>query len=154
MLEVISLTEELLETARQSENSGLDILTNVDASSDLHNAWVTSQRDKEPINMSDLSDKFPVGTKVQAVWSEDVEWYNVTIEAVTSNGYDVCYEEWVVTRKRFAECKIMDSIMTTDYALILIAAAMDLLSQLDCACDAAYLMALMPHGYGFAITCL
>ncbi|KAL6958812.1 hypothetical protein U1Q18_040155 [Sarracenia purpurea var. burkii] len=61
---VISLTEELLETVRQSENSGLDILTNVDASSDLHNAWVTSQRDKEPINMSDLSDKFPVGTKV------------------------------------------------------------------------------------------
>lgn len=25
--------------------------------------------------MSDSSEKFPVGTKVQAVWSEDGEWY-------------------------------------------------------------------------------
>lgn len=27
------------------------------------------------VKTSDYEDKFPVGTKVQAVWSEDGEWY-------------------------------------------------------------------------------
>lgn len=36
--------------------------------------------------MSDLSDKFPVGTKVQAVWSEDGEWY-VTVQTIQR---DIC----------------------------------------------------------------
>ncbi|XP_057503212.1 uncharacterized protein LOC130786828 isoform X2 [Actinidia eriantha] len=86
-LQVISLTEELLETAKQSEDSGVDVLTAVGAYPGFHH-------DQEPINMSDLSDKFPVGTKVQAVWSEDGEWYDGTIEAVTPNGYYVCYDGW------------------------------------------------------------
>ncbi|KAG8086626.1 hypothetical protein GUJ93_ZPchr0010g8211 [Zizania palustris] len=39
-------------------------------------------------------EKFAIGTKVQAVWSEDGEWYNATIEALTLNGYYVSYEGW------------------------------------------------------------
>ncbi|XP_024516439.1 survival of motor neuron-related-splicing factor 30 isoform X4 [Selaginella moellendorffii] len=35
-----------------------------------------------------------IGTKVQAVWSEDGEWYNGTIRAVTPNGYLVMYDGW------------------------------------------------------------
>ncbi|PSS19008.1 Survival of motor neuron-related-splicing factor like, partial [Actinidia chinensis var. chinensis] len=66
LVEVISLTEELLATAKQSEDSGVDVLTTVGAYPGFHH-------DQDPINMSDLSDKFPVGTKVQAVWSEDGE---------------------------------------------------------------------------------
>ncbi|KAL0454520.1 UNVERIFIED_CONTAM: Survival of motor neuron-related-splicing factor 30 [Sesamum latifolium] len=42
----------------------------------------------------DDGDKFSVGTKVQAVWSEDGEWYDATIEALTPNGYYVSYDEW------------------------------------------------------------
>ncbi|KAL0387259.1 UNVERIFIED_CONTAM: Survival of motor neuron-related-splicing factor 30 [Sesamum radiatum] len=42
----------------------------------------------------DDGDKFSVGTKVQAVWSEDGEWYDATIEAHTPNGYYVSYDEW------------------------------------------------------------
>ncbi|XP_057470230.1 uncharacterized protein LOC130759139 [Actinidia eriantha] len=87
LVEVISLTEELLATAKQSEDSGVDVLTTVGAYPGFHHA-------QEPLNMSDLSDKFPVGTKVQAVWSEDGEWYDGTIEAVTPNGYYVCYDGW------------------------------------------------------------
>lgn len=30
--------------------------------------------------MSDYSDKLPVGTKVQAVWSNDGEWYVILVE--------------------------------------------------------------------------
>jgi len=91
---VISLTDELLDTARQSENSGLDILTSLDASPSLRNARHASPSDNEPRNMSDLSDKFPIGTKVQAVWSEDGEWYDGTIEGITQNGYFVRYDGW------------------------------------------------------------
>ncbi|GFZ09541.1 nucleic acid binding/RNA binding protein [Actinidia rufa] len=87
LVEVISLTEELLATAKQSEDSGVDVLTTVGAYPGFHHT-------QEPLNMSDLSDKFPVGTKVQAVWSEDGEWYDGTIEAVTPNGYYVCYDGW------------------------------------------------------------
>lgn len=94
LVEVISLTHELLDTARQSENSGLDILTSLDASPSLRNARHASPSDNEPRNMSDLSDKFPIGTKVQAVWSEDGEWYDGTVEGITQNGYFVRYDGW------------------------------------------------------------
>ncbi|AQK51173.1 nucleic acid binding [Zea mays] len=40
------------------------------------------------------SHKFAVGTRVQAVWSEDGEWYNATVEALTPNGYYVAYDGW------------------------------------------------------------
>lgn len=94
LAEVISLTEELLATAKQSENSVLNIGIADDASPSLNDAWGASEHDKEPRSMSDLSDRFPVGTKVQAVWSDDGEWYDATIEAITPNGYFVCYDGW------------------------------------------------------------
>ncbi|THG21583.1 hypothetical protein TEA_019596 [Camellia sinensis var. sinensis] len=94
LAEVISLTEELLATAKQSENSVLNIGIADYASPSLNNAWGSSEHDKEPRSMSDLSDRFPVGTKVQAVWSDDGEWYDATIEAITPNGYFVCYDGW------------------------------------------------------------
>uniref|UniRef100_A0A5B6YTP7 Survival of motor neuron-related-splicing factor 30 n=1 Tax=Davidia involucrata TaxID=16924 RepID=A0A5B6YTP7_DAVIN len=94
LVEVIALTEELLATAKQSENSGLDIGTGADASPTSLHSGGPSQHSMESRNISDHSDKFHVGTKVQAVWSEDGEWYDATIEAHTLNGYLVCYDEW------------------------------------------------------------
>ncbi|KAA8545411.1 hypothetical protein F0562_020195 [Nyssa sinensis] len=94
LLEVIALTDELLATAKQNENSGLDIGTSADASPSLHHSGGTSEHNMEPNNISDHSDKFPVGTKVQAVWSEDGEWYDATIDAHTPNGYYVSYAGW------------------------------------------------------------
>ncbi|KAL3538473.1 hypothetical protein ACH5RR_001839 [Cinchona calisaya] len=92
LIEVISLTEELLATARQNENPGMGIGTSGDASLGVRH--VGSSSNVESRSISDHSDKFPVGTKVQAVWSEDGEWYEATIEAHTSNGYYVCYNGW------------------------------------------------------------
>nr|CAD1818156.1 unnamed protein product [Ananas comosus var. bracteatus] len=71
--EVIALTEELLATAKQAE---------------------ATQHDSDESNEHSLSHKFSVGTKVQAVWSEDGEWYDATIESLTPNGYYVYYDEW------------------------------------------------------------
>lgn len=90
--EVIALTEELLATAKQSEISGLDVGTSANGSPSLHEAARISQH--ELMDFSDHSDKFSVGTKVQAVWSEDGEWYDGTIEALTPNGYIVSYSGW------------------------------------------------------------
>ncbi|XP_052204867.1 uncharacterized protein LOC127809803 isoform X2 [Diospyros lotus] len=88
LVEVIALTEELLATAKKNESSAMDLGTTVDGyeSPSLHHVG--------PSNMADLSDKFPVGTKVQSVWSEDGEWYNATVEALTPNGYFVSYDGW------------------------------------------------------------
>ncbi|MBA0868825.1 hypothetical protein Goshw_019292 [Gossypium schwendimanii] len=83
--DVIALTEELLATAKQNEISGSDIGTSVSAA---------AAQSKEMVKTSDYEDKFPVGTKVQAVWSEDGEWYDATIEAVTPNGYYVSFDGW------------------------------------------------------------
>nr|XP_027113310.1 survival of motor neuron-related-splicing factor 30 [Coffea arabica] len=91
LLEVISLTEELLATARQNENSGLGVGASGDASLSLRHAADFSN--VESGSMLDYS-KFPVGTKVQAVFSEDGEWYEATIEAHTPNGYYVYYDGW------------------------------------------------------------
>ncbi|CAK9136550.1 unnamed protein product [Ilex paraguariensis] len=131
--EVIALTEELLATAKQNDNSGLDIQTSSDASHSLRHSAGTSPYNRgwknnfqfplhflefnifmkglgfnfpyspwfgvledgsDSRTISDHFDKFPVGTKVQAVWSEDGEWYDATIEALTPNGYYVRYDGW------------------------------------------------------------
>ncbi|XAR49296.1 hypothetical protein NMG60_11032452 [Bertholletia excelsa] len=94
LVEVIALTEELLATAKQSEHSGLGIGFPDNASPSWNNTRAASQDEKEQRNISDLSDKFPVGTKLQAVWSEDGEWYDATVEAITPNGYYVSYDGW------------------------------------------------------------
>ncbi|PON66628.1 Survival motor neuron [Parasponia andersonii] len=83
--EVIALTEELLVTAKQNENSG---------SNTSPGFAQCNWNEKDSLSISDQQEKFPVGTKVQAVWSEDGEWYDATIEALTPIGYYVSYDEW------------------------------------------------------------
>lgn len=87
--EVIELTEELLATAKQTEISGLKIGDD-GASPSQHMSGETSHYTMA----SDEFERFAVGTKVQAVWSEDGEWYDATIESHTPNGYYVTYNGW------------------------------------------------------------
>ncbi|GAV63303.1 SMN domain-containing protein [Cephalotus follicularis] len=91
LTEVISLTEELLTTAKLNEISGLDSGTSASISPSLPKSIGNKM---ESGSISEHHEKFPVGTKVQAVWSEDGEWYDGTIEAHTPIGYYVCYDEW------------------------------------------------------------
>ncbi|CAI0437656.1 unnamed protein product [Linum tenue] len=63
---VIALTEELLATAKQSEVIGSGIGTRSSVSP-------TFGQSKELADNSDQYGKFPVGSRVQAVWSEDGE---------------------------------------------------------------------------------
>ncbi|CAL9040250.1 uncharacterized protein LOC135620341 isoform X2 [Musa acuminata AAA Group] len=79
--EVIALTEELLATAKPTDVGQL----HTDASPQGQFGGPSQSKPYE---------KFSVGTKVQAVWSEDGEWYDATIEAVTPNGYYVYYDGW------------------------------------------------------------
>ncbi|KAI3977270.1 hypothetical protein MKX01_009239 [Papaver californicum] len=92
--EVIALTEELLATAKQSEFTGLDSGANAGASPSLPHSEGTSDYTQASNHLSDSFQKFSVGTKVQAVWSEDGEWYDATVEALTPNGYYVHFEGW------------------------------------------------------------
>ncbi|XP_057417596.1 uncharacterized protein LOC130711849 isoform X1 [Lotus japonicus] len=89
--EVIALTEELLATAKQNEMSSSNAVPNADTSPSLSNPM----ENKGELDSSyDHEQKFPVGSKIQAVWSDDGEWYEATIEAHTPNGYYVRYENW------------------------------------------------------------
>ncbi|EXB80406.1 Survival of motor neuron-related-splicing factor 30 [Morus notabilis] len=89
--EVIALTEELLSTAKQHENSGSNIEKSSGAAPDFSQYdW----NEKDSGGVSDHQEKYPVGTKVQAVYSEDGEWYEATIEDLTPNGYCVSYDGW------------------------------------------------------------
>ncbi|KAF8016111.1 hypothetical protein BT93_H1597 [Corymbia citriodora subsp. variegata] len=90
--EVIALTEELLTTARQNEISGSDIGRSASESLSFSQAKGSSENKMQPV--SDHHELLPIGSKVQAVWSEDGEWYDGTIEAHTANGYYVCYDSW------------------------------------------------------------
>ncbi|BAT77403.1 hypothetical protein LR48_Vigan01g338800 [Vigna angularis] len=87
--EVIALTEELLATAKQNEMSGSMAAPNAGTSPSL-----SIHKENQMLDSSDLQEKFLIGTKVQAVWSEDGEWYDATIEAYTPNGYYVSYDNW------------------------------------------------------------
>ncbi|KAI4298902.1 hypothetical protein L6164_032415 [Bauhinia variegata] len=91
LVEVIALTEELLSTAKPNEISESDAGSNADASQGLS---MPEGNKIEPESILDHQEKFPVGSRVLAVWSEDGEWYKATIEATTPNGYYVCYDEW------------------------------------------------------------
>ncbi|PIN12258.1 Splicing factor SPF30, partial [Handroanthus impetiginosus] len=91
LVEVIALTEELLATAKQNDTSGLGTGT-TEASPSVH--LPGSASNVKSTSTADYGGKFPVGTKVQAVWSEDGEWYDATIEALTPNGYYVSYDGW------------------------------------------------------------
>uniref|UniRef100_A0A1D1YYV2 Survival of motor neuron-related-splicing factor 30 n=1 Tax=Anthurium amnicola TaxID=1678845 RepID=A0A1D1YYV2_9ARAE len=90
--EVINLTEELLAAAKQAELSGLPSKSDADASP---SQLLSDMSQMNPgLNMHSESHEFSIGTKVQAVWSEDGEWYDATIEALTPNGYYVSYDGW------------------------------------------------------------
>ncbi|KAK1310267.1 hypothetical protein QJS10_CPA08g01231 [Acorus calamus] len=90
--EVIELTEELLTTAKQNELSG----TQPDASASMRQNQFDEEAQfrMDSSNLGEHSERFSVGTKVQAVWSDDGEWYDAIIEALTPNGYFVSYEGW------------------------------------------------------------
>ncbi|CAA2963724.1 survival of motor neuron-related-splicing factor 30 isoform X1 [Olea europaea subsp. europaea] len=92
LVEVIALTEELLATAKQNDGSGVGISTTSEASPSMHNSGSTFNANS--MSIIDHTNRFPVGTKVQAVWSEDGEWYTATVEALTPNGYYVRYDGW------------------------------------------------------------
>ncbi|KAG9457019.1 hypothetical protein H6P81_001527 [Aristolochia fimbriata] len=92
--EVIALTEELLETAKQSQPSGVSPDIDEDSSPNQQKSDVSSKVEMTSINPSGTYEVLPIGSKVQAVWSEDGEWYDATIEAVSANGYFVSYDEW------------------------------------------------------------
>ncbi|KAL5715507.1 hypothetical protein ACHQM5_017317 [Ranunculus cassubicifolius] len=92
--EVIVLTEELLEAAKQGEIPALNIGTNDGASPSQHLSDDTSRYALVSNETSEQFERFPVGTKVEAVYSEDGEWYEATIESHTPNGYFVTYNEW------------------------------------------------------------
>ncbi|XP_058097540.1 uncharacterized protein LOC131242728 isoform X1 [Magnolia sinica] len=92
LAEVIALTEELLSTAKQTELSGLG--TDADVSPDQRQPDESSIHEMESSKLSEPYERFSVGTKVQAVWSEDGEWYDATIEGLTPNGYHVSYDGW------------------------------------------------------------
>ncbi|KAG2261614.1 hypothetical protein Bca4012_013674 [Brassica carinata] len=88
--EVIALTEELLATAKQNEIPPSDTGATAESPDLLEGAWQKMESRNDPIHEG----KFPIGTKVQAVYSEDGEWYDATVEAHTLNGYYVSYNEW------------------------------------------------------------
>ncbi|CAO2829860.1 unnamed protein product [Amaranthus hypochondriacus] len=81
--EVIALTEELLVTAKQNDNFVSAIGTSASTSDTLNG-----------VAQYEMQDRYPIGMKIQAVWSEDGEWYDATIEAYTPNGYYVRFDEW------------------------------------------------------------
>ncbi|CAN0907391.1 Survival of motor neuron-related-splicing factor 30 [Linum grandiflorum] len=85
--EVIALTEELLATAKQNEVPGSAVGVGSSVSP-------TFGQSKELIDNPDHLERFPVGSRVQAVYSEDGEWYDGTIESITPNGYYVAYDGW------------------------------------------------------------
>ncbi|KAH1116015.1 hypothetical protein GLYMA_17G001900v4 [Glycine max] len=88
LVQVIALTEELLATAKQNEISAPPNNAAASPTLSIHN------ENQLLDSSSDHQEKLPVGTKVQAVWSEDGEWYDATIEAYTPNGYYVSYDNW------------------------------------------------------------
>nr|XP_011464940.1 PREDICTED: survival of motor neuron-related-splicing factor 30 isoform X2 [Fragaria vesca subsp. vesca] len=91
IMQAIAMTEDLLATAKQNQNLGLEIGTSGSASP----SFPQSQKNENDTgSISDYHDKFAPGTKVQAVYSEDGEWYDATIDSLTPNGYYVTYDSW------------------------------------------------------------
>ncbi|KAI5414352.1 uncharacterized protein LOC127138244 [Lathyrus oleraceus] len=85
LCEVIALTEELLATAKQNE---------ISVATESPSLSRSKENKAELDSHFDHQEKFPIGTRVQAVYSEDGEWYDATVEAYTPNGYYVSYDSW------------------------------------------------------------
>jgi survival-of-motor-neuron-related-splicing factor 30 len=92
--EVIELTEELLATAKQAESAGAGAKTDPSVSSPKQQSQSRVSPKQSLDEPMDEGYRFPIGSKVQAVWSDDGEWYDATVVNVTSNGYFLAYDEW------------------------------------------------------------
>ncbi|XP_068647757.1 uncharacterized protein [Aristolochia californica] len=92
--EVIALTEELLATAKQAQVTGVSPDIDADLSPNQQKSVVSPKIEMISNNASGTYERLPIGSKIQAVWSEDGDWYDATIEAITPNGYFVSYDEW------------------------------------------------------------
>eukprot|EP00249_Psilotum_nudum_P018614 c26887_g2_i1 orf=593-1525(-) len=88
--EVIELTQDLLSSTRQTEAADWDSRPGFSAFQ--HHGLNSRQRVASVTQ--DYPGRLSVGSKVQAVWSEDGEWYDATIEAITLDGYLVLYDGW------------------------------------------------------------
>lgn len=99
LTEILELTYDLLNQAQQVKENTLE--------QEQREASQTESTQRPPLpplaTYKTLQDKLwthktpgrlPVGSKVQAIWSEDGGWYRATVEAVTSRGYSVVYDEW------------------------------------------------------------
>lgn len=88
--EVIGITVDLLSSAQQAGAEGFEELSAYNSTVlDAH-----SNAQQVPAVAGEISDGLAIGTKVQAVWSEDGEWYDGTIEAITPFGYLISYDGW------------------------------------------------------------
>lgn len=92
--EVIELTEELLATAKQAESAGAGAKTDPSVSYAKNQSQTRVSPTQSLDEAMDQGYRFPVGAKVQAVWSGDGEWYDATVERVTANGYFIAYDDW------------------------------------------------------------
>lgn len=92
--EVIELTEELLAAAKQAGTVGAEAKINLSVSSPKQQPQTRVSPKQSPDDPIDEGYRFPVGAKVQAVWSGDGEWYDATVVRATSNGYFITYDEW------------------------------------------------------------
>jgi len=93
-MQVIELTEELLATAKQAESAGAGAKTDPSVSSPKQQSQSRVSPKQSLDEPMDEGYRFPIGSKVQAVWSDDGEWYDATVVNVTSNGYFLAYDEW------------------------------------------------------------
>ncbi|KAG0626320.1 hypothetical protein M758_2G118600 [Ceratodon purpureus] len=98
LTEVLELTYDLLNEAQQAKEDALEQEQREAAAAStqrppLHPSTIYKQHQDEK-STHNIPGRLPVGTKVQAVWSEDGEWYKATVEAVTPGGYFVVYDEW------------------------------------------------------------
>jgi len=99
LTEVLELTYDLLNEAQQAkEDADAAALEQQQreavAASTQRPPRVPIKGQQEKSLAQNIPGRLPIGSKVQAVWSEDAEWYMATIEAITPAGYIVIYDEW------------------------------------------------------------
>ncbi|XP_024369417.1 uncharacterized protein [Physcomitrium patens] len=98
LTEVLELTYDLLNEAQQAkEDAALELEQQEAAAANTHSPPrhpSATYKPQQNENFVHIPGRLSVGTKVQAIWSEDGEWYKATVEAVTPGGYFVLYDEW------------------------------------------------------------
>ncbi|XP_024386625.1 uncharacterized protein [Physcomitrium patens] len=100
LTEVLELTYDLLNEAQQAkeDTTALEQEQREAEAARMQRLPPHQSATFEPHQEKNLTHNIPgrlaVGTKVQAMWSEDGQWYKATVEAVTPGGYFVVYDEW------------------------------------------------------------